>query len=97
MISIFTVASYLLTDLPTEREMDIWAELQATKDTLRLTEDEVTSCKREKVRFLETLTRITVNITLYLVWLLQKIKVIPGVYFLFQSYIPANFFPPPVR
>ncbi|KAJ8724930.1 hypothetical protein PYW07_015888 [Mythimna separata] len=46
-------------DLPTEREMDIWAELQATKDTLRITEDEVTSCKREKVRFLETLTKIT--------------------------------------
>lgn len=41
--------------------MDLWAELQATKDTLRITEDEVTACKREKVRFLETLTKITVN------------------------------------
>ncbi|KAF9408804.1 hypothetical protein HW555_011646 [Spodoptera exigua] len=46
-------------DAPTEREMDLWAELQALKDTLRMTEDEVTSCKREKVRFLETLTKIT--------------------------------------
>uniref|UniRef100_A0A2A4JH61 Trichohyalin-like n=1 Tax=Heliothis virescens TaxID=7102 RepID=A0A2A4JH61_HELVI len=46
-------------DLPTEREMDLWAELQATKDSLRVTEDEVTACKREKVRFLETLTKIT--------------------------------------
>ncbi|KAG6453818.1 hypothetical protein O3G_MSEX008339 [Manduca sexta] len=45
-------------DLPTEREMDLWAELQATKETLRTTEDEVTACKREKVRFLETLTKI---------------------------------------
>ncbi|XP_004927928.1 uncharacterized protein LOC101738576 [Bombyx mori] len=46
-------------DLPTEREIDLWAELQATKETLRVTEDEVTTCKREKVRFLETLTKIT--------------------------------------
>ncbi|XP_047523028.1 ribosome-binding protein 1-like isoform X2 [Pieris napi] len=45
-------------DLPTEREMDLWAELQATKDTLRMTEDEVIACKREKVRFLETMTKI---------------------------------------
>ncbi|XP_073944817.1 uncharacterized protein [Choristoneura fumiferana] len=45
-------------ELPTEREMDLWAELQATKETLRATEDEVTACKREKVRFLETLTKI---------------------------------------
>lgn len=51
-------------DLPTEREMDLWAELQATKDSLRVTEDEVTACKREKVRFLETLTKITVIIAL---------------------------------
>lgn len=50
--------------MPTEREMDLWAELQATKDTLRLTEDEVTMCKREKVRFLETLTKIAVIIRL---------------------------------
>lgn len=42
--------------------MDLWAELQATKDTLRMTEDEVTACKREKVRFLETLTKISVII-----------------------------------
>lgn len=47
--------------MPTEREMDLWAELQATKDTLRMTEDEVTACKREKVRFLETLTKISVS------------------------------------
>ncbi|CAK1578219.1 unnamed protein product [Parnassius mnemosyne] len=45
-------------DLPTEREMDLRAELIATKDTLRITEEEVISCKREKVRFLETLTKI---------------------------------------
>lgn len=61
--------SYLFTDsydsnfseLPTEREMDLWAELQATKETLRSMEDEVTACKREKVRFLETLTKIAVR------------------------------------
>ncbi|XP_038213298.1 cingulin-like [Zerene cesonia] len=46
-------------DLPTEREMDLWAELQATKDTLRIAEEEVIASKREKVRFLETLTKIT--------------------------------------
>ncbi|CAH0397289.1 unnamed protein product [Chilo suppressalis] len=45
-------------DLPTEREMDLWAELQATKETLRMTEDEMAACKREKVRFLETMTKI---------------------------------------
>ncbi|XP_032512145.2 trichohyalin-like isoform X2 [Danaus plexippus] len=45
-------------DLPTEREMDLWAELQATKDTLRMTEDEITACKREKIRFLESLSKI---------------------------------------
>lgn len=70
-----------LTDLPTEREMDLWAELQSTKDTLRLTEDEVTSCKREKVRFLETLTKITVNIALNSLCLLVKIKDILDVLF----------------
>lgn len=52
----------LVLDLLTEREMNLLAELQATKETLRVTEDEVTACKREKVRFLETLTKITVNI-----------------------------------
>ncbi|XP_045763782.1 myosin-9-like isoform X2 [Maniola jurtina] len=46
-------------DLPTEREMDLWAELQATKEMLRSTEDEVASTKRDKVRFLETLTKIS--------------------------------------
>ncbi|XP_035431480.2 ribosome-binding protein 1 isoform X3 [Spodoptera frugiperda] len=46
-------------DLPTEREIDLWSELHAIKDILRVTEDEVTACKREKVRFLETLTKIT--------------------------------------
>lgn len=50
-----------LSELPTEREMDLWAELQSTKDALRMTEDEVTACKREKVRFLETLTKISVS------------------------------------
>ncbi|CAG5009636.1 unnamed protein product [Parnassius apollo] len=45
-------------DLPTEREMELRAELIATKSTLRITEEEVISCKREKVRFLETLTKI---------------------------------------
>lgn len=54
----------LVLDLLTEREMNLLAELQATKETLRVTEDEVTACKREKVRFLETLTKITVNIVL---------------------------------
>lgn len=65
MVKFFTIGSCFSSDLPTEREMDLWAELQSTKDTLRLTEDEVTSCKREKVRFLETLTKITVNIASY--------------------------------
>lgn len=51
----------LASELPTEREMDLWAELQSTKDALRMTEDEVTTCKREKVRFLETLTKISVS------------------------------------
>ncbi|KAI5641950.1 MAR-binding filament-like protein 1 [Phthorimaea operculella] len=46
-------------ELPTEKEMDLWSELQATKEMLQLTEDEVTACKREKVRFLETLTKIS--------------------------------------
>ncbi|XP_072941662.1 uncharacterized protein [Epargyreus clarus] len=46
-------------ELPTEREMDLWAELQATKDILRTTEDEVSACKREKARFLESLTKIS--------------------------------------
>ncbi|CAB3225012.1 unnamed protein product [Arctia plantaginis] len=48
-----------ISDLPTEREMDLWAELQSTKDTLRITEEEMATCKREKVRFLETLTKIS--------------------------------------
>ncbi|KOB69658.1 Uncharacterized protein OBRU01_16501, partial [Operophtera brumata] len=48
-------------DLPTEREMDLWAELQATKDTLHIAEDDVAACRREKVRFLETLSKITVS------------------------------------
>ncbi|XP_013175479.1 PREDICTED: centrosomal protein of 290 kDa isoform X2 [Papilio xuthus] len=46
-------------DLPTEREMELRADLIATKDTLRATEEEIIACKREKVRFLETLTKIT--------------------------------------
>lgn len=41
--------------------MDMWAELQATKDTLRATEEEINACKNEKVRFLETLTKIAVS------------------------------------
>ncbi|CAH2091841.1 unnamed protein product [Euphydryas editha] len=45
-------------DLPTEREMDLWAELQATKDTLRTAEEEMATCKMEKIRFLESLTKI---------------------------------------
>ncbi|XP_047545631.1 myosin heavy chain, muscle-like isoform X2 [Vanessa atalanta] len=45
-------------DLPTEREMDLWAELQATKDILRGAEEEIKTCKSEKVRFLETFTKI---------------------------------------
>ncbi|XP_050362802.1 myosin-9-like isoform X2 [Nymphalis io] len=45
-------------DLPTEREMDLWAELQATKDILRSMEEEIKTCKTEKVRFLETFTKI---------------------------------------
>ncbi|CAG9791880.1 unnamed protein product [Diatraea saccharalis] len=48
----------LKDNLPTEREMDIWAELQATKETLRMTEDEMSTYKREKVKFLETMTKI---------------------------------------
>lgn len=48
-------------ELPTEREMDLWAELQATKETLRMTEEEMNLCKREKMRFLDTLSKITVR------------------------------------
>lgn len=44
-------------ELPSEREMDLWAELQATKESLRMTEEEVTMCKRDKIRFLETLSK----------------------------------------
>ncbi|XP_052738120.1 forkhead-associated domain-containing protein 1-like [Bicyclus anynana] len=45
-------------ELPTEREMDLWAELSATKDILRNTEEEVSAVRKEKVRFLETMTKI---------------------------------------
>ncbi|XP_046978841.1 centriolin-like isoform X2 [Vanessa cardui] len=45
-------------ELPTEREMDLWAELQATKDILRGAEEEIKASKSEKVRFLETFTKI---------------------------------------
>lgn len=57
----------MFTDLPTEREMDLWAELQATKDTLHISEDEVKAARREKVRFIETFSKITVTINLTLV------------------------------
>ncbi|XP_063635930.1 uncharacterized protein LOC134806556 isoform X2 [Cydia splendana] len=43
---------------PTSREMELLAELQATKETLRLVEEEVLVFKQEKVRFLETLAKI---------------------------------------
>ncbi|XP_063530740.1 myosin-14-like [Cydia strobilella] len=43
---------------PSSREMEILAELQATKETLRLVEEEVIVFKQEKVRFLETLAKI---------------------------------------
>lgn len=52
----------LPTELPTEREMDLWAELQATKEMLRNTENEVAATEREKIRFLETLTKLAVTI-----------------------------------
>lgn len=42
--------------------MDLWAELQATKEMLRNTEDEVAATQREKIRFLETLTKLAVTI-----------------------------------
>ncbi|GBP17089.1 hypothetical protein EVAR_8152_1 [Eumeta japonica] len=45
-------------NIPTQREMNLWAELQSTKETLRISEDEITFCKKEKIRFLETLTKI---------------------------------------
>lgn len=45
--------------------MDLWAELQATKDTLRITEEEMATYKMEKIRFLESLTKIAVNINVY--------------------------------
>lgn len=62
-----------IPDLPTEREMDLWAELQSTKDTLRITEEEMTACKREKVRFLETLTKISVTIVLLDIYTCKKV------------------------
>ncbi|XP_063379838.1 centriolin-like isoform X2 [Cydia fagiglandana] len=43
---------------PTSREMELLAELQATKETLRSVEEEVIVFKQEKVRFLETLAKI---------------------------------------
>lgn len=45
--------------------MDLWAELQATKDTLRITEEEMATYKMEKIRFLESLTKIAVNINVH--------------------------------
>lgn len=42
--------------------MDLWAELQATKEMLRNTENEVAATEREKIRFLETLTKLAVTI-----------------------------------
>lgn len=80
----------LFLELPTEREMDLWAELQATKDTLRVTEDEVTACKREKVKFLETMTKITVMMTLFFKFII--VKSLNKKAFSFQSYIPDIFF-----
>lgn len=50
----------LLLDLPTEKEVELRAELIATKETLRIAEEEMIACKREKVRFLETLAKIAV-------------------------------------
>ncbi|KAL4713531.1 hypothetical protein ACJJTC_007769 [Scirpophaga incertulas] len=47
------------SDRPTEREMDLWAELQATKDTLRITEEEISVCKKDTIRFLETMSKIS--------------------------------------
>ncbi|XP_041972990.1 COP1-interactive protein 1-like [Aricia agestis] len=46
-------------DLPTEREMDLFSELSAVKETLRIAEDEILACKNEKIRFLERLTKET--------------------------------------
>ncbi|XP_063374769.1 uncharacterized protein LOC134662468 isoform X2 [Cydia amplana] len=43
---------------PNSREIELLTELQATKDTLRLVEEEVIVFKQEKVRFLETLAKI---------------------------------------
>ncbi|XP_061706122.1 RB1-inducible coiled-coil protein 1-like isoform X2 [Cydia pomonella] len=43
---------------PSSREMELVAELQATKETLRVVEEEVIVFKQEKVRFLETLAKI---------------------------------------
>lgn len=95
----------ILLDLPTEREMDLWAELQATKETLRITEDEVTACKREKVRFLETLTKITVIFSIVSSRFDKITRTMPSRmfenhtshFFYFQSYIPDVFFASPSR
>lgn len=65
MLSHVKVFFCFCLDLPTEREMDLWAELQATKDTLRITEEEMATYKMEKIRFLESLTKIAVNINVY--------------------------------
>lgn len=76
--------------------MDLWAELQSTKDTLRMTEDEVTACKREKVRFLETLTKISVSAYVimthcFFVPFLILRTYMTGRLFPFQSCIPKYF------
>lgn len=61
IINLYNVFFLKFLELPTEREMDLWAELQATKETLRMTEEEMNLCKREKMRFLDTLSKITVR------------------------------------
>lgn len=40
--------------------MTLHAELQATIEVLRLTEEEVAAARKEKIRFLETMTKVTV-------------------------------------
>lgn len=61
----------------------MWAELQATKDTLRLTEEEMNACKREKVRFLETLTKIAVDIT-FILRGIHKVLIMKYIFYYFS-------------
>lgn len=78
-------------DLLTTREINLWAELQTIKDTLRMTEEEVNMCNLEKLRFLETLTKSSVSIQFIEYTLIHYDKVIiPRNIILFIAFISVK-------